>query len=304
LGKAVMAVPGYFQKFLDMLDTEVTILEDSTTATNAKILSLRELKKVLNDIAAVPPPPPQDQTNEALVLVESAEIQAAKTAMIFAELEKRWTMEEKYAKKIAALVKKQADAETKSAKYSQQQKYEFYAAAAGQIAGTFLQISQAGGKQSKEAFKLYQAFSIAQAGMSAAAAVVKTLAEPALPYPGNVVMAAIIAGMAAVQISLIASATPPSYDLGGISTQPGLYYAGVREAHIPLPSGSKIPVNLGGGGKEVSINMINPVFQDLETQRRVMAQMIEIGVEKMAPGAIVKNYNDGLEVRDMVRGGR
>lgn len=183
-----------------------------------------------------------------------------------------------------------------------QARYSFYAQTAGMIAGTFMQIAQAGGQQSKRAFKLYQAFAITQAYMSAAAAYVKTLAEPALPWPGNVAMANIIAGMAAVQIALIAAAKPPSYDTGGISTTPGVYYAGVPEAHIPLQSG-KVPVSLSGAGAQsVNIIMENPVFQDLDTQREAFTQIAEVVVRRVAPSAIVKNYHDDGPVRKMVRG--
>ena len=184
-----------------------------------------------------------------------------------------------------------------------QERLSFYENTAGQIAGTFLQISQAGGKQSAKAFKIYQAFAIAQAGISAAMAYTKTLAEPLLPWPGNVAMANIIAGMAAVQIGLIAAAKPPSFDTGGISTTPGVYYAGVPEAHIPLQGGA-VPVELSGGGgsQVININMTNPTFQDVETQRQVFAQIAEVIVKKTAPSAVMQAYNNDHPSRDRVRG--
>jgi lambda family phage tail tape measure protein len=54
-----------------------------------------------------------------------------------------------------------------------------------------------------------------------------------------------------------------------------------------------------------TINVIlnNPVFQDLETQRQVMAQIASTVAAQVAPGAVVENFlNDG-EIRQMVRGG-
>jgi hypothetical protein len=125
-----------------------------------------------------------------------------------------------------------------------------------------MQIAQAGGEQSIAAFRMYQAFAIAQAYISAAAAYTKTLAEPALPWPGNVAMANIIAGMAAVQIGMIAAARPPSFDRGGISRAGGIYQTGnIAEAHIPLESG-RIPVEIAkngegnSGGETTIINII------------------------------------------------
>jgi len=188
---------------------------------------------------------------------------------------------------------------------AQKQKLAFYEQAAGQIAGTFLQISQAGGKQSEKAFRIYQGFAIAQAYMSGALAYVKTLAEPALPWPGNVAMAKIIAGITAVQIGMIAAAKPPSYDEGGISTRPGIYHAGVPEAHIPLKGGA-VPVTLrgggGSGGQSVNIDMRGSVFQDQETLKQSLAAIATEITMRVAPSAVKTNYdNDGI-MRQMVRG--
>lgn len=182
----------------------------------------------------------------------------------------------------------------------------FYESAAGQIAGTFQQIAQAGGRYSEEAFRMYQAFAIAQAYISGAMAYVKTLAEPALPFPGNVAMANIIAGMTAAQIGLIAAAEPPSYDEGGISHAKGIYQTGdIDEAHIPLKSG-KVPVSLsggGGGGNTVIIKMENPVFQDLATQRRVFTEIASKVAEQVAPAAVYRDYKNDGTMRRMVRSG-
>jgi hypothetical protein len=134
-----------------------------------------------------------------------------------------------------------------------------YSSMAGQVAETFLQIAQAGGKQSKEAFAMYKVFAIAQAGIAATMAILNALASPLLPPPTNVVMASVIGAMAAVQVAMIASAQPPSYDQGGISEAKGIYQTGnIREAHIPIPSGGKIPVKVEEEKEErTPINIIN-----------------------------------------------
>jgi uncharacterized Zn finger protein len=107
------------------------------------------------------------------------------------------------------------------------------------------------------------------------------------------------------QVAMIQSAQPPSYDQGGISNAEGLYRTGpIREAHIPIPSGGKIPVKVEGKENQtVQIIMNNPTFQDLETQRQVMAQIASMVAAQVAPGAVIENYENDGAVRQMVRGG-
>nr|MBC8360942.1 phage tail length tape measure family protein [Candidatus Desulfatibia profunda] len=189
--------------------------------------------------------------------------------------------------------------EIKMAKDAQEQKLDFYEAAAGGISKTFMQIAQAGGKQSKKAFEVYKAFSLVEATISGYKAILQAMS--AYPPPYSFIMAGIAGAAAAVQIGLISSAQPPSYDKGGISTTPGVYYAGVPEAHIPL-QGGKVPVSIDGGGQTFIIHMDNPVFQDTETQQRVFVQIAEVVAKRVAPGAVVQNYRDDKEIRAMVRG--
>ncbi|MGQ4834716.1 MAG: tape measure protein [Candidatus Asgardarchaeia archaeon] len=119
-----------------------------------------------------------------------------------------------------------------------------YADMAGGVAEVFQQIAQAGGKQSKEAFMMYKAFAVAQAGIQATSAILNTLASPLLTPPMNQIMAGVIGAMAAAKVAMIVSAQPPSYDEGGISKAKGFYQTGnIAEAHIPLKKGS-IPVEL------------------------------------------------------------
>ena len=182
-------------------------------------------------------------------------------------------------------------------------KLDLYQNAAGGIADTFLQISQAGGEQSEKAFKMYKAFAMAQAVISGAQAILSAMSAP---WPLSIATVAVAAVGTAIQLATIANSQPPSYDQGGISQAKGIYQTGdISEAHIPIPSGGKIPVKMEGGekAKTVNINLNNPNFQDVETQRRVFAEIATVIVNQAAPGAIIRNYNDGGVVRNMVKGG-
>jgi len=177
----------------------------------------------------------------------------------------------------------------------QMAKLETYQNIASGISNTFLQVAQAGGKQSKEAFKVYQGFAMVEAGISAARAIIMALGAPPGP-PWSFAIAGITGAMAAVQIGLIASAKPPSYDRGGISTTPGMYYSGIPEAHVPLKGGA-IPVALDRGGGDTFIIMENPVFQDLETQQAVFASI----AERIAPNAVYRAYDNDHPIRGLIR---
>jgi len=177
-------------------------------------------------------------------------------------------------------------------------KLSMYQSAAGGIANTFLQIAQAGGKQSEKMFKVYKAFAMVEATIAGYKSVLQALA--AYPPPWSFVMAGIAGAAAAVQVSMIAAAQPPSYDQGGISHAKGIYQTGdIDEAHIPL-KGGKIPIS-GAEGTTVIIHMENPVFQDVATQRQVFSQIAEVIATRVAPGAVVQNYNDDGAIRQMVR---
>jgi hypothetical protein len=187
----------------------------------------------------------------------------------------------------------------KIAQAEQQAKLTIYQGVAGGIADTFQMIAQAGGKHSKEAFKMYKAFAMAQALIAGAQAV---LAGLAAPWPLNMIMPIVAGAAAAVKIASIANQQPPSYDQGGIS-QPGeIYQTGpIRELHIPMSG--KSAVDIGGGQKSVQIIMNNPTFQDLETQKQTMAQISEVVTRQIAPGAIIENYQNDGAIRSMVKGG-
>jgi len=134
------------------------------------------------------------------------------------------------------------------AQAEQMAKLDIYQSAAGGIADTFQAIAQAGGKQSKKAFLAYKAFAMAEATIAGHQAILKALA--AAPPPYNFVLAGIAGAATAVQIGMIASAQPPSYDTGGVSNAKGVYQTGpIKEAHVPIPSG-KIPVELNDNRSE------------------------------------------------------
>jgi len=156
------------------------------------------------------------------------------------------------------IAKLYSDKAVQIARDEESAKLSIYQNMAGQVTNTFMQISQAGGKYSVAAFRMYQAFAITQAMISGYLAYVKTLAEPALPFPSNVVMAKIVAGMAAVQIAMIAAAKPPSYAEGGISWKKEMALVGEKgpEAHIPLKGGN-IPVRITGSERKEKPIIVN-----------------------------------------------
>ena len=141
---------------------------------------------------------------------------------------------------------------------------QFAQQAAGGIAETFRQIAEAGGKQSKEAFMVYKAAAIAEAGISGSLAIMQVYKDPTIPSTiAKGIMAGIIAAQMALQIGMIAGASPPSYDKGGISRQPGVYYAGVPEAHIPLSGGGSVPVEMKQEQRPQEITILNAPSPDM-----------------------------------------
>lgn len=143
---------------------------------------------------------------------------------------------------------------------------DFAESVSGGIAETFQTIAEAGGEQSRIAFRIYQAAAMAEAAISGAKAIMQVYGDPTIPSTvAKMTMAGVIAAKMAVQMAMIGSAAPPSYDQGGVSTQPGIYYAGVPEAHIPLKNGS-VPVSIQGGAQqrqEITIlNAVSPAMLD------------------------------------------
>ncbi len=191
-----------------------------------------------------------------------------------------------------------SDKSIKIAQAEQQAKLSIYQNIAGGIANTFQQIAQAGGKQSKEAFKVYKAFAMVEAGIAGYKAVLQAMA--AYPPPFSFVMAGIAGAAAVVQIGLIAASKPPSYKTG-IDYVPQTGLAMLHEGEQVIP---KIKARKEGGKQTIiNVNLTNPVFQDLETQRQVMAQIASVVATQVAPGAVIENYENDGPIRSIVRGG-
>jgi len=72
---------------------------------------------------------------------------------------------------------------------------------------------------------------------------------------------------------------------------------GASSSPAPARSGG------GGGGNIVVVQMNNPVFQDLDTQRITMAMIAEEISRRVAPVAVYEDYNNDGPIRRMVRGG-
>ena len=159
------------------------------------------------------------------------------------------------------------------ARAEQLAKLDIYQNLAGGIANTFQMIAQAGAKQSKEAFIAYKAFAMVEAAIAGHKAIINALATP-VPWPMPQILAVAAGAAAAIQIGMIASAQPPSYVSGGISSARGIYQTGdISEAHIPVPSGGKIPVKVEEKESKpreiVIMNAVHPsVFDEYQSSSR------------------------------------
>ena len=137
----------------------------------------------------------------------------------------------------------------------------------------FQQLSEMGGKHSKEAFAAYKAFKIIETLISTRTAAMKAYEFGTGfggPIAGTIAAGAAIAfGMA--QVATISGMQPPTYDQGGISDAKGIYQTGdIAEAHVPLPSGGKIPVQIDDKKEKLTpapteiniMNVFDPVMMD------------------------------------------
>lgn len=184
-------------------------------------------------------------------------------------------------------LQKQRDSLAKE-KAMQQARVAMYQSAAGSIANTFLQIAQAGGKQSKKMFAVYKAFAMVEAVIAGHRAILQAMA--AYPPPWSFIMAGIAGAAAAVQIAMISAAKPPSYETG-TDYVPETGLALLHKGEKVTPAGR----NKGEGNTYITVKMENPVFQDVATQRQVFAQIAEVIATRVAPGAVVNDYrNDGM----------
>jgi len=171
------------------------------------------------------------------------------------------------------------------------QRLMFAQSMASGIAETFQMIAEAGGKQSKEAFMIYKAAAIAEAIISSSLAIMQVFADKTIPSTiAKGIMAGVIAAKMGIQMAMIANAAPPSYDQGGISRTPGMYYAGVPEAHIPLKGGS-VPVEIKQKPSEVVI-INTPTFESFEaflsSSRGVNAIVNAVGSQREEVRRIIR----------------
>jgi len=192
-----------------------------------------------------------------------------------------------------------AEERKKIARQEASAKMGYASQAASNMAQTFQMLGEAGMVSSKEAFRMNKVFSIIQATINTYEAITKALAT--IPPPFNFAVAATVGAMGFAQVAAIKAQKPPSYDAGGISREPGIYYAGVPEAHVPLSAGGKIPVEMTGAGQTVIIHMENPVFQDLDTQRTYMEQIAAVVTTELAPQAVVASYENDERIRKLIR---
>jgi len=176
---------------------------------------------------------------------------------------------------------------------------------AGSMADNFKMISEMGGKHSKEAFAMYKAFKITETLISTYSGAMKAFEALApIPIVGpalGIAAAAMVTGFGLAQVAMIKSSQPPSYETG-TDYVPETGLALLHKGEQVIPS-NRVPMNQGGQqGTVVNINMTNPVFQDLATQRQVFAAIASEITMKIAPSAVKTNYdNDGI-MRSMVRG--
>ena len=126
----------------------------------------------------------------------------------------------------------------------------------------------------REGFIAYKAFSIAQAIVATALAVVKALAE--IPYPANIV-AAIAAGAAgAVQIATIV-ATQPSFERGGYTGEGGrrqvVGFVHAKEFVIP----AQVVAQWGAAHFEAYRRGLNPFIDGPVTARPNYSGLFQVG---------------------------
>jgi len=152
---------------------------------------------------------------------------------------------------------------------------------------------------------MYKAFKITETLISTYSGAMKAFEALApIPIVGpalGIAAAAMVTGFGMAQVAMIKSSQPPSYETG-TDYVPETGLALLHKGEQVIPS-NRVPMNQGGQqGTVVNINMTNPVFQDLATQRQVFAAIASEITMKIAPSAVKTNYdNDGI-MRSMVRG--
>ena len=155
--------------------------------------------------------------------------------------------------------------------------------AIGQITSNIADIAEKGGKDS---FETYKAFAIATALINTTLAASNALANPALPFPLNVGVAASIGALGAVNVGLIAGQEyQGARAMGGQVGAGGSFLVGERGPEILTmgTSGGNITPNhaLGGGG-ESNITIVNKTSGNIGrvTEQRISPNERAIIIEE------------------------
>ena len=109
----------------------------------------------------------------------------------------------------------------------------------GAIAGLAEQLAQGDGKRAKKAFQTAKALNLAEAIISTYAAITKTLKEPSLPFPANVITAVGIGAQGLAQVLKIRSTKFESPEASGGDSGDGSDYAGSKFANGGLLRGRR-----------------------------------------------------------------
>ncbi len=154
----------------------------------------------------------------------------------------------------------------------------------GDFFGNMAEIAKAGGKKQ---FAIYKIAASAQAGISAAMAIMSVLADQTVPFWLKPAAVGMVAAMAGVQIAQINSQSYGGGKLYGGSVQSGtmypvnengapeLFQSGNKQYLMPNSKGevisNKDATSSGGGGSMVTVNVINQSSNTSVTEKRSMS---------------------------------
>lgn len=154
----------------------------------------------------------------------------------------------------------------------------------GDFFGNMAEIAKAGGKKQ---FEIYKIAASAQAGISAAMAIMSVLADQTVPFWLKPAAVGSMAAMAGVQIAQINSQSYGGGKLYGGSVQSGtmypvnengapeLFQSGNKQYLMPNSKGevisNKDATGSGGGGSMVTVNVINQSSNTSVTEKRSMS---------------------------------
>ena len=154
----------------------------------------------------------------------------------------------------------------------------------GDFFGNMAEIAKAGGKKQ---FAIYKIAASAQAGISAAMAIMSVLADQTVPFWLKPAAVGTMAAMAGVQIAQINSQSYGGGKLYGGSVQSGtmypvnengapeLFQSGNKQYLMPNSKGevisNKDATGSGGGGSMVTVNVINQSSNTSVTEKRSMS---------------------------------